>query len=146
MLARRAGGAPAAPPPLQPSRCRRRLPRSALRAAAAARPSAPPDEEDDGSSPAQPGDDASLAGGRPGPASRLGTLAAQSGLLTRVFGDRPSTDGDINFAQMMEYLANKRVLRLLIYDSGKTAIGARAPSACAAGCSLVALAAAAALS
>lgn len=71
---------------------------------------------------------ASLADG--GTPAGFGGALAQSSLVSRIFGDRPSTDGEINFAQMMEYLVNKRVLRLLIYDSGKTAIGAlreRAP-------------------
>jgi hypothetical protein len=45
-------------------------------------------------------------------------------LVTRIWGDRPQHDGPINYAQFLEYLVNKRVLRLLIYDHGKNAIGA----------------------
>jgi len=53
-------------------------------------------------------------------------LAAVS-IITRIWGDRPQHDGPINYAQFMEYLQNKRVLRLLIYDGGKNAIGAPPP-------------------
>ena len=56
-------------------------------------------------------------------------LSVRTAVLTctrRVWCDRPQTDGPLNYAQMLEYLANKRVLRLLIYDDGKTAIGANA--------------------
>ena len=54
---------------------------------------------------------------------RLGPLVCGS-LVTRIWGDRPQHDGPINYAQFLEYLVNKRVLRLLIYDHGKNAIGA----------------------
>ena len=56
-------------------------------------------------------------------AGRLGPLVCSS-LVTRIWGDRPQHDGPINYAQFLEYLVNKRVLRLLIYDHGKNAIGA----------------------
>ena len=60
------------------------------------------------------------ASGSPGLAGPL----ACSSLVTRIWGDRPQHDGPINYAQFLEYLVNKRVLRLLIYDHGKNAIGA----------------------
>ena len=58
--------------------------------------------------------------------SKGSPLAAVS-IITRIWGDRPQNDGPINYAQFMEYLQNKRVLRLLIYDGGKNAIGAPPP-------------------
>lgn len=60
-----------------------------------------------------------------GGAGGLGALGSAN-IITRIWGDRPQNDGPINYAQFLEYLVNKRVLRLLIYDHGKTAIGASA--------------------
>jgi len=65
------------------------------------------------------------------PAGLLGSAPlASASLITRIWGDRPQNDGPINYAQFMEYLVNKRVLRMLIYDNGKTAIGTRAGGWC----------------
>lgn len=63
-----------------------------------------------------------IGGGNP---LASGLQLAAGGIITKVWGDRPPTDGPLNYAQMLEYLANKRVLRLMIYDEGKNAIGAR---------------------
>jgi hypothetical protein len=74
------------------------------------------------------------AGGGAGGADGLGALGgplASASLVSRIWGDRPQNDGPINYAQFMEYLVNKRVLRLLIYDNGKTAIGAWRAERCA---------------
>lgn len=54
-----------------------------------------------------------------------GLQVAGGGIIQKIWGDRPPTDGPLNYAQMLEYLANKRVLRLMIYDEGKNAIGAQ---------------------
>lgn len=65
-------------------------------------------------------------GGNAGSSNPLasGLQLASGGLISKIWGDRPPTDGPLNYAQMLEYLANKRVLRLMIYDEGKNAIGA----------------------
>ena len=64
------------------------------------------------------------AGGSGKPSVSKGSPLAAVSIITRIWGDRPQNDGPINYAQFMEYLQNKRVLRLLIYDGGKNAIGA----------------------
>ena len=73
----------------------------------------------------QPGDERRRTpGGGSGAAGALGGMQGGAGLIATIWGDRPQTDGPLNYAQMLEYLQNKRVLRLLIYDEGKNAIGA----------------------
>jgi hypothetical protein len=94
----------------QPVRCGSRLPGGAADA---------PDEQ---SRRRDGGRDAD-AGGAGGLGALGGPLASAS-IVSRIWGDRPQNDGPINYAQFMEYLVNKRVTRLLIYDNGKTAIGA----------------------
>jgi hypothetical protein len=74
-------------------------------------------------------DAAGLAGASGSGLGGLGAPLASASIASRIWGDRPQNDGPINYAQFMEYLVNKRVLRLLIYDNGKTAIGAPARQA-----------------
>jgi hypothetical protein len=105
---------------LLPTRRRAALPAARLRASASGSCSSDEDQEEERSR----SDSGSAAGGSgSAPASNSAPLAAVS-LITRIWGDRPQNDGPINYAQFMEYLQNKRVLRLLIYDGGKNAIGA----------------------
>jgi hypothetical protein len=75
------------------------------------------------------GDAGAAAGAGGAGLGTLGAPLASAGLISRIWGDRPQNDGPINYAQFMEYLVNKRVLRLLIYDNGKNAIGARRAAA-----------------
>lgn len=44
------------------------------------------------------------------------------GIVQWLFSTRPQVDATLTYAQMLEYLQNKRATRLLIYDDGKKAI------------------------
>ena len=47
--------------------------------------------------------------------------ASGLGIVQWLFSTRPQTDATLTYAQMLEYLQNKRATRLLVYDDGKKA-------------------------
>jgi hypothetical protein len=46
------------------------------------------------------------------------------GTVKRLFNPKPVAEKQITYAQMLEYLTSKRVVRLAVYDDGLEAIGA----------------------
>ena len=114
-----AAAAPWPPAHLLPRRCPGRI--AAARASGCV-------SSDDGSQPASVERRKAGGGGGEAGLGAAGGVQLGAGLLQTIWGDRPQTDGPLNYAQMLEYLQNKRVLRLMIYDGGKNAIGANCPS------------------